>query len=317
MTRTTGIAPLTPEDMNLRKKGMSGNTGELPTAVQPLRAAGLISSWDFEGNAGLWLNIRRNWRRINRSMPAPAQLKIKPVSPRDIWVVYFVFAPNGQLTPHHLFSLERLREMGYAVMVVCATASPASVPVELSQLADALYWKDLPGYDFSAYAIALHAVAEVSPGATVCVFNDSVYGPMHDLRSFIDGPKWDLSGFTASSLVENHLQSYAFVLRDVTPVRMAALSKVFPLDRSYYRGEDVILCQELHFATVAASHMRVGAFWYGVAGEVDDPTLDRPFELLAAGFPFLKKSLLGKHSKFQKIEEVRATLKNVAYPVVD
>jgi hypothetical protein len=315
MTRTTEIAP--PASVEIELRGRSpANAGEVSAALT-LRAAGLVSSWDFEGNAGLWLNMRRIWRRINRVRPAPAQLELKAVTPRDTWVAYFVFVPNGQLTPHHLFTLRRLRDMGYAIMVVCATDSPARIPCELSHLADALYWKDLPGYDFSAYAIALHAISQASPGATVCVLNDSVYGPLHDLRPFIERPRWDLSGFTASSLVENHLQSYAFVLRDLTPARMASLSKVFPIDRCFNRGEDVILCQELHFASVAALHMHVGASWYGVKGEVADPTLHRPFELLAAGFPFVKKSLLGKHSKFQKVDEVRAVLREVAYPVVD
>jgi hypothetical protein len=56
----------------------------------------------------------------------------------------------------------------------------------------------------------------------------------------------------------------------------------------------VINLHELRFARVASRSMSVGAFWYGDAVKVQDPMLHRPIELLTAGFPFLKRSLLGK-----------------------
>jgi hypothetical protein len=278
---------------------------------------GLVANWGFEpGRVLLSRHLQRCMRFATGLRRAPRHQVLKPMRARETWTMYFVYAPDGHLTPAHEFTLARLRDMGIPLLVVCATQEVGQVPRRLFDLADSLYWKSLDGYDFSAYALGLHAVAAASAGATVCVMNDSVFGPFSDLRPLVSSARWQLTGLTASSLVENHIQSYAFSMRDVRAQMLAPLSTVFPVRFAFDRADNVILFQELRFARVAARHMSVGALWFSPdSGVVADPALMRPFELVAAGFPFVKRSLVGKHSQFQKRDEVLALLSDLRHPV--
>ena len=193
----------------------------------------------------------------------------------------------------------------------------SSIPrsIHVSTFADALYWKALSGYDFSAYSAALREISRKSPHADVLVINDSVYGPFTDVRSVLAQAPWELTGFTATSQVENHIQSYAFVLKDVTPARMRSLATVMFPWRALSNPHDVIQVQETRFARVAARSMRVGAYWFAEKEQVLDPTLFRPIELITAGFPFLKRSLTGKHQTLQDVEQIRELLFSLGHPV--
>ena len=115
--------------------------------------------------------------------------------------------------------------------------------------------------------------------------NDSVFGPFVPLRPVLDNSRWDLTGFTASGELTNHVQSYAFCLRGVTPARVAARS------------------------------MTVGALWYSDATRVHNPTLVKPMELLDAGFPFLKRALLTKSSNYIERDLVLERLARHGHPL--
>lgn len=163
-------------------------------------------------------------------------------------------------------------------------------------LCDALWWKGLRGYDFSAYRVGLEAIAAKSAHADVFVLNDSVYGPFEDIGPALATTPWDLTGFTAFSLVENHIQSYAFQLKDVTARRLRQIGSVMPryLVCDDYRS--VVYLQETRFARVAAKRMSVGALWYADANVCGDPTVYAGPDLLENGFPFVKKSLFGRNA---------------------
>lgn len=261
---------------------------------------GLVRHWPFAlGHIPAWLHIRRAVRSAIWKRSPPQHVVIKAAPQSDSWCCLFAFLPDAVLSPAHRFTMQRLKKMNVPLLVVCATPHVNDVPRELHDLCDSLIWKSLSGYDFSAYAIALWHLAAASPGATALVTNDSILGPFVDIGPLIADPPWDLTGFTASSLVQNHIQSYAFVIRDVRVDRMQHLEAVLPIRFAYNRAGEVILCQELTLAAKASRSMSCGALWYGEAGRVDDPTLQRPIELLDCGFPFLKKSVFGKQMEFQ------------------
>lgn len=228
-----------------------------------------------------------------------------------------MYAPDGLMSTAHEFTLARLRDLGLPVFVVCATPSPGLIPAKLASYCEALFWKALSGYDFSGYSLALREISRNASGADVFVMNDSVLGPFSDFREILTRTKWDLTGFTASNQMTSHIQSYAFLLRDVTPSRMARLSTVFFPYFAMSDANAVILLQETRLARVAARHMNVGALWYGDYREVIDPTLSRPFELLDSGFPFLKRSLLSKHKSFHARENVIARMEQLGHPIQD
>lgn len=289
-----------------------------PDSLQATRdtIAGMTHCWDFIASPVPRWRIRQAVETVLRnSQPRPEWRSIRPVQPQAAWTVYFLFSPDGAFGDHHRFALERLRDSGHRLMIVCAAPTPSQIPVEVSAYADALYWKDLSGYDFSAYSAALREISRKSPHANVLVINDSVYGPFTDVSNDLAHAPWELTGFTATSQVENHIQSYAFVLQDVTPARMRSLATVMFPWRALSNPHDVIQVQETRFARVASRSLRVGAFWFAEKEKVLDPTLFRPIELIAAGFPFLKRSLTGKHQTLQDVEQIRELLFSLGHPI--
>jgi lipopolysaccharide biosynthesis protein len=277
---------------------------------------GLVRNWPFQPSP---VRLTDRLRTINRVLryarPAPASAVLKPASRQPRWVAYFVYAPDGHLSPSQRFTLDRLKASVLPLLVVCACPRGAAVLQALAGCCDALLWKDLPGYDFSAYRLVLSHLAGCSPGAEVLVMNDSVYGPFADLREVFDTAPWALTGFTASNLRESHIQSYAFLLRNLRPSTLVRLAPVLPPGIAFNQFRHIIDLQESRFARVAARSMSVGALWYGDARDLSDPTLARPMELLDNGFPFLKRSLLGKHQGFIERDAVLARLQALGHPL--
>jgi len=255
----------------------------------------LVRDWDFQpSTCSLYVRLARMRAVAVGLCPFPTSLALKPAIPRGRWSCYFVYLPDGRLTDAHRFTLERLRTLDAGLLVVCAARDPDAVPRELLDRADALYWKDLGGYDFSAYSLGLRAIARASPGADVFVMNDSVFGPFGELGPFFAAARWDLSGFTAFAMIENHIQSYAFLLRGVTPERLGMFHTTLPARFAFDRQRDVIYMQETRFAREAAKRMSVGALWYSDLARAGDPTLYTAVDLLEHGYPFMKRALFTK-----------------------
>lgn len=288
----------------------------VPADLQLGEVAGLQTWWDYRpSEPSFQVRLKRMVAHLFHERPRPESVPIKPVVPSERWVAYFAYLPQGVLSDAHRFTLGRLRDEGCRVLVICAASDVSKVPAELGRYADALYWKDLGGYDFSAYTLALETIVECSPGANVLVLNDSMFGPFHPVLPYLQHVRWDLTGFTGSALKENHLQSYGFILRAFDAVRLTQLRDVFFTDKAFDHANQVIWAQELVMARRASRHMRVGAYWYSDGVTVDDPCLQRPIELIHAGFPFMKKSLLGKMEHFQNPDHVRAMLQSLGHPV--
>lgn len=277
---------------------------------------GLCRDWDFQPSKVMRWEYRRTAELfLRKAHRRPAWHQVKAISPKTAWIVYFVYTPDGLLSPAHEFTLARLRDTGVPILVVCASRNPSLIPPDLAKYCDALLWKDLPGYDFSAYTLALREISKRSPGADVLVLNDSVFGPFSDLKQVFRDARWDLTGFTASNQLTNHVQSYAFMLRHVDPKRMQSLSRVFFPFAAVSDPNAVVYLQEIRLARIASRSMKVGAFWFGDKSEVLDPTLVRPMELIDQGFPFLKRSLLTKHNRYIDRDDVLSRLEELAHPV--
>jgi lipopolysaccharide biosynthesis protein len=275
----------------------------------------LYRDWTFQpSRAGVLSRLERA-RARRHLIVAPPSATLVAVEPRKRWTLYFIYAPQGVLSAAHRFSLQRLRTSDTALAVVCASPSIETVPAELLDDTDALFWKGLSGFDFSAYAIGLHALASYSPGADILVMNDSVFGPFEPLDDLFKRCLWDLTGFTASGDIENHLQSYALMLRNWTPQKAAALRDVAPCTRAFDDYRAVVFCQETLLARAAVRTMSVGALWYADNRRCSDATIFAALPLLDAGFPFLKRSLLTKHAEFNDINDVHTALRARTHPV--
>ncbi len=277
---------------------------------------GAQTGWSYVPSQPGWGVIFRRWRARPTRGPAPAWNTLVSAAPRQRWLVYFIYLTDGHLSAAQRFTLARLSREDAGLMVICACPENHPVLEELKPLCDALYWKAEKGWDFSAYAVALSELARLSPGADVLVMNDSVYGPFKTLVPFMDAAPWRFTGFTGNSLEENHVQSYAFVVKAIDAALMDVLAPVMSTTWAYNAADPVILHQETKLARAAAPHFGIGAFWYGDNPKKPDLCLFYPKELIAAGFPFLKRSLLGKFAtKFAQPEEMEAMLVSMGHPL--
>lgn len=281
-----------------------------------LSVEGLERDWNFvASNVPWWRTCEVIKRLIFDTKLQPAFETIIAVTEKNDWAVYFIYAPKGVLTKAHLFSLSQLKDSGIPLCVIIATVDKSTIPKELSAFADALYWKALGGFDFSAYRLALHEISHRSEHANVFVMNDSVLGPFIDTRSLIADAQWDLTGFTASSELENHIQSYAFVMKNVSRSAMRGLNSVlFPIV-GLNNMRHVVRTQETRFARVAARHMSVGSQWYGRVEVSGNPSLYKPVELIDAGFPFLKRSLFGINAHLHSKDVLHSVLLSQGHPI--
>ena len=263
-------------------------------AVSDDALTGLIRNWSFaRSSPTAAARLVRLKTAATGFRAAPPSQVLRTLVRRDRWNAYFIYLPDGRLTSAHRHTLSRLRTLYGGLFVVCATPEPEMVPPELLAICDAATWKGTTGYDFSAYSLAMREVAKSSPGADLFVMNDSVLGPFGDIDSVLRTAPWQVTGFTAWCAFENHVQSYAMLVRDVTPDVIRGLRTVLLERTAFNRFQDVVNWQESRLARVASRTRSVGALWFEPSVEAGDPSLVRAAPLLRAGFPFLKRSLVG------------------------
>lgn len=256
--------------------------------------AGLIHNWSFTRSIPAPAARLARLKTVTTGLrAAPPNQVLRRLERRDRWNVYFLYLPDGRLSSGHRHTLSRLRTLQGGLFVVCATPEPAMVPPEILDVCDAAIWKGTSGFDFSAYSLAMREVARLSPGADVFLTNDSVLGPFGDIDSVLRTAPWQVTGFTAWSAFENHVQSYALFVRDVTPDLVRGLRTVLLARTAFNRFQDVVNWQESRLARVASHMMTVGALWFEPRFDAGDPSLVRAASLLRVGFPFLKRSLVG------------------------
>lgn len=266
----------------------------MPVADEGNTLIGLVHNWSYVSSRPSMMSRLARVKTVAIGLrPAPPSHVVRPVTARERWNVYFLYLPDGQLTASHRFTLSRLRALRGGLLVVCATREPGMVPGPVLDVCDAAIWKGLSGYDFSAYSLAMRAVAASSPGADVFLMNDSVLGPFGDLERVLGAAPWQITGFTAWSAFEHHVQSYALFFSDVTPRLVRELRSVLRPRTAFNRFQDVVNWQESRLAHLASRTRRVGSFWFEPRFEAGDPSVVRAVPLLREGFPFLKRSLVG------------------------
>lgn len=277
---------------------------------------GACTYWNYVASRPSWTTrFQRLVDHLGRQ-PPPASLALRVPSGVGRWVMYFIYLPDGKLTQAHRFTLDRLARENLKVMVVCACATHAPVLDELLPLCHALHWKELKGWDFCAYAVGLAQLAKHVPSSDVLVLNDSVYGPFYPVTPFIEQAPWRLTGFTGNNQAENHIQSYAFVIKNIDSTFVGHVSDVLGTHFHFRHQRAVVLCQESQLARKAAEKFTVGSYWFTTSNEDSDLCLGWPEQLLDAGFPFIKRSLVGKFANvFNRAADIHALLQRFGHPV--
>lgn len=244
---------------------------------------------------------------------------------RNLLCVFAHFDRDDIVDDHVLHYLGALDAAG-AEIIFCSTAEGlGGAEIEkLRPLCGTVIVRRNLGYDFASYRTGLAAAGDLSRYDAVILANDSVYGPLRDLKAIFaamadkDADFW---GITDSTEFGHHLQSYFLVFRKA--VATSALFHEFWRRFPDFRAKlSVIAKGELGLSkTLVAGGFRIGALCGTSRILAENPAL---FDRRAAAQGFLRgKPLNLSHhdwrllierygSPFIKIELLRDNPKSVA-----
>jgi lipopolysaccharide biosynthesis protein len=231
-----------------------------------------------------------------KSVPTPEFRVINDdFSQSKRWAVYFCFNPNGKLLPQNEFMITALKKDGFKVLLVIACRDHAAIDPRFIQLADVVLWKDMKGFDMSALRLGLTYVCQTRGDVSVLWINDSVFGPFKPIHKFLSscGDDFDVLGMTLSYAIRPHFQSYCIFFRRLTPDLIKGM-----FGRTLKTTLNDHLSNVIAFEACFAANLTSAGFkvkcWAAPVLKSYDLTMAYPFELIEQGFPFLKRSLVGK-----------------------
>jgi lipopolysaccharide biosynthesis protein len=190
--------------------------------------------------------------------------------------------------------LQALNSCGFS-LVFLTTSSLKSVELErLRTLTHLVVQRSNTGYDFAAWTLALDLFPEALQASTLLLANDSVYGPLCDLKSLFEEMskrKVDFWGITASNELQYHLQSYFLCFRS-RALRHPAFRSFFVSDEAPPSKHRVIQGYETRLTRCLAEAGLTHDTYLRPLVTLANPTLTGSLHVLQSGCPFLKVSLL-------------------------
>lgn len=154
------------------------------------------------------------------------------------------FRPTNRSERALQFLLEKLRNAGFALMVIDTSDQPLS---ELNEADVVLHRRNI-GWDFASWLACLASYSWIEETASrVLLINDSNYGPIGNFSYFLETHKpedADVWGITDSEQISDHIQSY-FLMFENSALKSKVLTTfsetyAFPLQK-----QDVIKSGEV------------------------------------------------------------------------
>jgi rhamnosyltransferase len=237
------------------------------------------------------------------------------------------FDPQNQIKRHVVDYLSKLKAECDRIVFVSTSPLPSEEQEKVLRFASEVLLKENTGFDFGMWRYALDRI-EWQDSDEIVLVNSSVLGPVFPLRPIFDrmaNEVCDCWGMTDCEEVTWHLQSYFLVLRRpviTSPHFTKFWETVLPLR---HKGQ-VILSYEIGLTT----YFQGEGFKPGVFASVSEwataavrrqmrrtrnfnPTLFHPLELLAAGMPFVKASLLKENVGRLPLEPVFDAMRATGY----
>lgn len=189
----------------------------------------------------------------------------------------------------------------YEYQVVVVSACEASGPLGFDDTVDldelTVIRKPNIGYDFGSWGVALSALPGVATAERTLLVNDSMAGPFVSLRSLLeefDATPVDVWGLTDTYQFAHHLQSYFLgftggILAD-RPLRQFWADIRHETDKG-----QIIMRSEVGLSRLLEEegYVRVPAFPHeSLVAAGQNPVIIGWRQLLARGFPFLKREIL-------------------------
>jgi glycosyltransferase involved in cell wall biosynthesis/tetratricopeptide (TPR) repeat protein len=242
-----------------------------------------------------------------RPAPAPpppawaARMELlKPLAfaPGEEAVLFVTHSATGRIKPHVAPYLRAFVSAGIKPLLIIVTDREVDVPRALAELAAGVIVRANAGYDFAAWAHAIHLYPELYGAATLYLANDSLIGPSSQARfdamlARIRDSGADLIGLTASHEYRWHLQTFLLALK---PRLLSSwwLHGFFDQVRILGDKDAVIRAYEVRFASAVEQSGHRTETLFPVEG-ASNPTLFDWRGLIARGFPFVKTLLLRGH----------------------
>lgn len=249
-----------------------------------------------------WLAWPLGWLRSHRQGVAEWPGHTVTLGPRV--ALFCHFDAQGAVRADVLRYLAALRGAGFSIVVV--SNSGALQPLAMARLQTvcaAVLVRRNVGYDFCAWREALERFGLPRADTNLLLLaNDSVYGPLNSLTPLLGRIASDgagVWGLTDSEQIKFHLQSYflavgAAALHSDAWRRFWRGVRPVPSKHLMIRRYEVGLTQRLMRAG-----LRCQALWPVATMRLPDrasttvnPTHDLWRQLLAAGFPFIKRELV-------------------------
>jgi lipopolysaccharide biosynthesis protein len=270
-------------------------------------------------------------RRLRRRSP-----RLLERVQRLLWCRYSVLAPlerelgaatvclfshydrQGLVEPYVLHHLQRLAEAGVLTIFVTTARLDRRAAAALAPTCAAIIERDNLGFDFGSWRTALLAYPQLLACETLLFVNDSVYGPMSDLRPLLDrmaASGCDFWGVTESRQIAPHYQSY-FLAFHRRCLRSRAFRDLFlEIDLLADKQQVIDRYEVTLYRRLAGAGLR-GAACVPSPPEADaneNPTLHRWREILAAGAPYLKVQLLRENPHHLPIGDWREVVRGRGY----
>ena len=212
------------------------------------------------------------------------------------------FSADARISRSLLELVRQLAENGYRSVVssTCEAPGPLEWPGPLPDGTVVLRRPNV-GYDFGSWAVALDRFPQVAGLERVILTNDSMVGPFAPIAPLLEhferNPA-DVWALTDSYQLGRHLQSFFVGFRDGV-LAEAPLRSFFERVRVEPEKMEVVRRYELGLTQACQRGAYSMTAMYrsqdlGIQGE--NPTLTGWQRLLAAGFPFVKRTLVNDPS---------------------
>jgi rhamnosyltransferase len=129
-------------------------------------------------------------------------------------VILAHYDPDGIIDPYVIRALQGYREIANRLVLVSASAS--SLPASLADVVDDFLPRANVGYDFCSWRDGIAHLADPQQFDEIVCANDSVYGPLFDLKNVMSDPRVaaaDFWGMVMSAQRGDHVQSWFFAMR--------------------------------------------------------------------------------------------------------
>lgn len=129
-------------------------------------------------------------------------------------VILAHYDPDGIVDPYVIRALQCYREI--ADRLVLVSASTSSLPAALADVVDDFLPRVNVGYDFCSWREGIALLGDPRQFDEIVCANDSVYGPLFDLKNVMSDPRVvgaDFWGMVMSAQRGDHVQSWFFAMR--------------------------------------------------------------------------------------------------------